>query len=292
MRILGRAAGVIGLLFTLTATQAEVSIKRGDFSIDITVTGKITREDAETIQLYSSEFARTPPSIFLNSEGGDLGAALEIGRVIRKADAATAIPEHGKCYSSCALIFIAGVRRYNFGEIGLHRPYLSDTPRSREELERLIPRMLSLVKEYVAEMGVNESFFNQIANTEPSKMVIYGLTDYENLVPQNDPTYEEIRIAREARQRGITTSELRRREKFAERCYVPGYGPQSFTCADAISWGLSEQLYKERDEMSFQKCKVTDTERAILRAIPRKQAEDHVVTIKYEACRRNIMLGR
>jgi hypothetical protein len=127
---------------------------------------------------------------------------------------------HRACTSSsCALIFIAGVVRavdFPRGELGLHRPYLASRPQSRQVVEKQIPLMLSEVKQYIAEMGITDNFYQQMMNTEPSQMAIYGPVhpttsdgaalptsdakalglrwdSYRKLVPEYDPCTRHLR---------------------------------------------------------------------------------------------------
>ncbi len=82
-------------------------------------------------------------SIFIDdSLDGDVGAAMDIGRWAREQQAWVGVVNY--CYSNCALVFIGGVERPNFGEVGLHRPYLAGAPRSdaEVEVEELVPVML------------------------------------------------------------------------------------------------------------------------------------------------------
>ena len=106
------------------------------------------------------------------------------------------------------------------GELGLHRPYLSAVPQSGETVEKQVPLMLSMLKSYVNEMGITDNFYQQMVNTEPSRMTMYYWDDYTKLVPENDPVYAEVEIARDARKYGITTSEMRQREQMQKAAKV------------------------------------------------------------------------
>lgn len=67
------------------------------------------------------------------------------------------------------MIFIAGVKRTatDFAELGLHRPFLAAAPQSREAVEKQVPQMLAMVKNYVSEMGLTDFFYQQMINTSP-----------------------------------------------------------------------------------------------------------------------------
>ena|ERR1700724_974124 len=120
--------------------------------------------------------------------------------------------------------------------------------------------MLSQVRQYIAEMGITENFYQQMVNTEPSLMVVYGnpntdsselnrelgirtiINNWTRLVPEYDPVYQEITTSYDARKYGVTTLEIRKRESDAEGC-LKRKGADYFTCTEAIRWGLSERVY-------------------------------------------------
>lgn len=290
IRLLMRTVIFLLFLATTLAAQAEVSIMRSAESfVELSIFGTITERDAKTFGDMSRELEYKIAFIELNSEGGDVSSAMQIGRLIRKYDGTTTVKENGKCYSSCALIFIAGVQRMNFGQIGLHRPYLAAAPQSREAIEKQVPLMLSVVRDYIIEMGITDSFYQQIVNTEPSRVAIYKGKDVERIVPVRDPTYEEIEVSYEARRHGVTTSEIRQRLQDMYSCTSPD-------CIGPVVWGLSERVYVERQkkvktECWFQEHKMeSDKDVETLFAIPRKARRDHPITIRRETCERNIML--
>jgi hypothetical protein len=144
--------------------------------------------------------------------------------------------------------------------------------------------MLSQVKQYVAEMGITDHFYQQMVNTEPEQMVIDGR--YSKFVPEYDPVYQEVEIAYRARSYGVTTSEMRRREIAAQACKKDEFDD----CGEPILWGLSERLYRERSNKA-RGCWL-DEETSILQTLPKKGRRDHPLWIKREACIHNIMLAR
>jgi len=255
------------------------------------ITNTVTEGDAKAFQDASRDLEKQN-GVWLDSKGGDVFAAMQIGRLIRKYELSTWVSAPGKCYSSCALIFIAGVWRLNFGEIGLHRPYLASAPQRRQILEKQIPLLLSQIKSYVYEMGITENFYQQLVNTPPSEMVTYGWSDYRKIVPENDPTYDEVRISYEAREYGVTTtSEMRQRELDAEQCYKLALGDSFSACYESRKWGLSERVYRERQDKAWRACQLGDEEIKIVSAIPSRERKDHPILIRRESCVRTIMLN-
>jgi len=170
---------LIGVLAWTTAAQADNRFDKKTSTVQIT--GTIWDRDAGRLQ---NQFGETAPKIVpkfsLNSEGGDIFAAIRIGRLIRKLKARTVVAPRAKCHSACALIFIAGMERTNSGEIGLHRPY-HDT--DAEQLKQYLPALYAQVKDYVLEMGLSEAFFQKMMDTDSSKMAIYGPSETPALIP-------------------------------------------------------------------------------------------------------------
>ena len=134
--------------------RADVSVHdRTENSLFVDIVGTITSPDSKTFENAIQDLGNRRLYVRLDSVGGDVFAAMHIGRLIRKHDGVTIISVPSKCYSGCALLFIAGVMRHNLGELGLHRPYQVFALQSRQTAEKQLPRMLELIRQYVAEMG-------------------------------------------------------------------------------------------------------------------------------------------
>lgn len=97
---------------------------------------------------------------------------------------------------------------------------------------------------------------------------------YEH-VARTDPTYDELRVAREARTYGITTDEYRCRYAEAEQTCVASplgfprnmdidseeskaYFSARDECQQAIYWGLSRSVYRNRYPDAVERCNVGD----------------------------------
>jgi hypothetical protein len=121
---------LIEVLFCASASAGAYLVNTGRSDrLEIEISGEITQQDFAFVSSRSKEFEfKRRLSVYLNSPGGDVGVAMKIGRIIRSVDGETLIVAKARCYSSCALIFIAGVERFNIGELGLHRPYFAAAP--------------------------------------------------------------------------------------------------------------------------------------------------------------------
>ena len=283
---------ILGLLTTYGA-EADVRIEGGGrFKRNIFISGKITENDAKELDNISSQLEHVSTfEVWLDSPGGELGPALRIGRIIRKHEGHTIIgpSEFARCYSSCALIFIAGVTRISVGRLGLHRPYLSSDPLRRDVIEKEIPNMFLLVKNYVAEINITDNFYQLMINTKPSEMKVFTLDDdLSEIVPTEDPVYSEIETSYKARAHGVTTAEMRRREHaVVETCLIKEIANRDpeFRCRQAIEWGLSERKYALRSKVAEKECEYSDDE-----TLTYRESRDHPSRLRWEECVRKIML--
>ena len=120
------------------------------------------------------------------------------------------------------------------------------------------------------------------------------------MVPFNDPTYDEVKIADDARFYGVAnTSEMRRRFVQHERCgaefvAVTGnmfadIGPNK---CDALLWGVSERVYEERFQMTQKSCRLSDQDDNLLKSVKRNERRNHPISLEHNACMVNTMFGR
>lgn len=313
-----RRAAIIALCsvsFIVSAgARSETKIDADTGSVWIS--GEITEQDAKDVEKSSASLERYAASMAIlelnpqpnvtlsNNIGGDAIAAMRIGNVVRQLDARTLV--EGECFSSCPLIFIAGVVRSVYLEaIGLHRPYLAAGPANREILQRSVPGMLQDLNGYVSKMGVSHGFYEQMVNIDPSQMKIFRDGSIYNIVPENDAVYQEVIFAYAARRFGITSSEMRQRKKDSEACeeskferdrdaYMKAVAHHS-ACVQAILWGLSERVYEQRAAKS-KACEFTKADFADLLTVAQHASHrtiwDHPAVLRREACVRDIMLGK
>lgn len=289
---------ILGLQVFLGCARARIRVITSQPNqLTLVISGTITKEDARIVEGLSRQLDNDVVGVDLDSEGGDVQAAMRIGRVIRQAEAITFVarsradePEisTAKCYSSCALIFIAGVTRVSYGELGLHRPYLANAPQSRQAIETELPIVLSEVRKYISDMGITESFYDLMVNTDPMQMRVYNGNEYLRLMPKDDPIQQEIEIAYQARHYGTSTAEMRVRTDKAEGCMRRSNANDYLDCYNAALWGVSEQTFRER-EAFLNACYNADDYRFLL-TLPTKTRRDNPVFIKREKCEQNAML--
>jgi hypothetical protein len=282
---------VVVILVPASLVRADVLVyDRTESSLFIDISGTITSQDAKTFENAIQDLGSRRLFARLDSAGGDVFAAMHIGRLIRKHDGVTVISVPSRCYSGCALIFIAGVTRHNVGELGLHRPYQVKVLQERQTNEKQPPRLLTTIKQYVSEMGVAEDFYDQMMNTDASNTAIYRMDSSANLVPEMDPGYREVQAAYGARRYGMTPAQMSQRERDADECLTRAV-KEIVDCQEAVKWGLSVELYRER-RAKIKACELGYDDRLTLQTVPPGRRRDHPLVLKQEACQQKIMLGR
>jgi hypothetical protein len=119
-------------------------------------------------------------------------------------------PEH--CYSACALV-VAGAVERGVTQIGLHRPYFSDssTP-SLEAADQRYKEMMSEVRAYLHEMNMPDEVFQIMQSIGPNELKKISNEEARRLtLIGTDPAFEEAEFAASARRYGITSAEYRER---------------------------------------------------------------------------------
>ena len=120
-------AVVFALVQSAGSHAADINLIRGAKGDEdtITITGSFKMWDDTKFQ--SVALATSRATVFLDSKGGQVQPAFEIGRIIRIKGFATAA-QGTVCASACAMVWLAGEPRMmtNFTSIGFHAPYDAD----------------------------------------------------------------------------------------------------------------------------------------------------------------------
>ncbi|MBY2915996.1 hypothetical protein [Rhizobium leguminosarum] len=156
---------VAGLLFLCAFPLSAAEITRQPLENDtdlISVTGVLN--DGDEIIFRNLATASSKALVFLNSEGGDLKAGIEIGRAIRLRGFATATPPGTLCASACALTWLAGSPRFLQPEsnIGFHAAYrVVDGKASESGVAN------ALVGAYLNQLGLSETAIAYVTSAPP-----------------------------------------------------------------------------------------------------------------------------
>ncbi|MDR9821116.1 hypothetical protein RJJ63_17780 [Rhizobium hidalgonense] len=120
--------------------------------------------DGDEIAFRNLAAASSKALVFLNSEGGDLKAGIEIGRAIRLRGFATATPPGTLCASACALTWLAGSQRFLQPEsnIGFHAAYrVVDGKASESGVAN------ALVGAYLNQLGLSDTAIAYVTSAPP-----------------------------------------------------------------------------------------------------------------------------
>lgn len=169
----------------------------------ISAQGEITQETPDLFRNYIMENGR-PYFIALNSEGGNLLAAIELGEIIRETGATTWIGKTvqqeekgieyleeltpGVCASACVFAFMGGVERSVGTDdmIGVHQFYSIDGGNISSES---VQAMVGLTLIHTLRMGVGAGVIAAASNTGPSDIYWFNRDEISAL---NLDTYSAI----------------------------------------------------------------------------------------------------
>ena len=144
----------------------------GGVTIDGTIDKAVASHAVELIRSIRPEVDEL--TVYLNSPGGDVSAAIEIGEEVRKQWALTAMDDHGECLGACVLVLAAGVRRTPApAKVGIFRPASAGR-----------------VQVYLSRMGMPEKLFKEMMQRPPDKMLLLDAGRLETLgLDGVDPAY-------------------------------------------------------------------------------------------------------
>ena len=111
-RLITRFLGAVITVISAGASTADVSVEppAPGWPTRISLSGLLNWDSAD--QFIQKADAVSNAVVVFNSDGGDLLAALIIGRTIHQKKFSTAVKEGGLCTTVCGLAWLAGVQRF------------------------------------------------------------------------------------------------------------------------------------------------------------------------------------
>ena len=228
-RLVSAAAFLLTPVLALASVDARSIPDTSAGVWHLTVTGEITAEDALKVAAWRRQYGRIQTAT-LKSAGGDVRAAMQIGRMLR-ADLTEGTATH--CASACVLVYVGLVSRpyLHDGDLAIHRAIgLQGAASYAEEKARVDQRDL-WIEGYLREMNISSRLLDAM-NEVPSYKVRYlKQADAEAFgISEYDPVYLEQRQGAIARKLGIGMLEAQRRTIAAIRhCDALNTGDGSFT---------------------------------------------------------------
>ena len=225
---------LLALIINTSAIAASIEVKTDLGPSEILFTGLIQTGDEIIIQQAIDEAKRRSAKyqtgwiVRFNSNGGDVHAAMAVGRVIRANGIYTTT---WKCASACVLSFVGGLYRSAMTiperqiGISIHRIYFQNISRdaSREKIRATREVMLSQVYEYLKEMDIDTALLSDMESVPPEKTKLLSAEEANRYrVTGKDAAYEEHQIADDAYWYGLSSSDYRARTAEVERsCQRP-----------------------------------------------------------------------
>lgn len=271
---IGQLIFVISMIALSVPTGVKASTVQlfeiGNKVFEVRVTGKIEKGDADKVRaalvdaqrLSSTSVERQ--SVRFDSLGGDVDAAMEIGRVIRTLGAFTTT---GNCVSACVIAFAGGITRIamtddelKFG-LGIHRIYFSTmSPNATlEQIRNMRGIALTRVRRYLSEMDVDDSLISQMEGISPERVRYLSQTEAERLrLVGQDSALDEQETAKSAWLYGISSAEYRERRSRAElNCgAVDGKGRKVSSLDESAPCALAILLNVSASEVARRKAQV------------------------------------
>lgn len=157
----------------------------------IAAKGEITPQTPDDFRTFLENHGRLYlyQAVTFDSPGGNLGAAIELGRLLRATGASTSIgrsepmedaPQFheaapgGRCESACVFAFLGGDARWVYGEkLGIHRFYASD---GRNIPTAATQQIMGQIVLYLIEMGISPEMLT-LASRIPDDQMHYLTED-------------------------------------------------------------------------------------------------------------------
>ncbi|CAN4267751.1 Clp protease proteolytic subunit /Translocation-enhancing protein TepA [Methylophilaceae bacterium] len=151
------------------------------------ISKNLLKKIKESISLVENDPLPAGFIIFLDSGGGDGIAAMEIGRLLRKAKAHIFVT--GKCASACVFVLASGVvRQFPALSIGIHQGKLTISnndakvlkdinPESNPRYQKILEKFETNAKNYFSEMNISPEFFEAMQKIPPKE--IHWMDDTE-----------------------------------------------------------------------------------------------------------------
>lgn len=158
----------------------------------IEIYGDIGKSDVDFIKLIDSTVPKDAafPKIYLDSPGGSLHAAVEIGKILRarKAMVISGSPFMGETYVECssACVFIAaGATTRQLSHIGIHNGYLSKFNGPKKwSAKDLTQEEMATYFAYLDQMGIDPEVRRVIQETPSKDMADFYFTSSEDRASQ------------------------------------------------------------------------------------------------------------
>lgn len=235
------SSGLITLASTASglADQPMTFQRTDNIFFGVLAQGEITADTPQAFDVFLRDHAHDflPPGLLLNSGGGDLEAALALGREIRRAGWSTEVgtpgldalgDSAGICASACTFAFLGGVTRQMApgSRFGVHRFW---TEGNLGDPEQHAQRLAGELVNYIREMGVSTEMYTLMTEAGKGDSNFVNYLDPDAMARLNITTSEVIE-AKVADEGGVSVLHLTDNDTGGST----SYGEISFYCHGAL----------------------------------------------------------
>lgn len=164
------------LLAQTALPPGRVYVAREGATTSIVIFGRISPETEGAFT--SAAAANRGARVVLNSGGGALTPALNIGRFIRENRMQTFVPDGSGCFSACSLIWLAGTER-NIGlgaRIGFHAAYVAQQGGGPGQVSSAGNAVIGA---YLSRLGYNDGAIRLFTSAPPNQIVVVKPQQFE-----------------------------------------------------------------------------------------------------------------
>lgn len=197
--------------------------------VRVIVSGPITREDVDSAEvmaglLKSGKQKIAGNSVWFASDGGDIDAAMALGRRLRALGVFTLIGGNDQCLSACVFAFMGGERRAVAGRLGIHRPFFPFTQETPDRQARF-RYLQKTLRGYIEELDFPASLYEAVMVVPPESMHILAPADLKRFYLDGiSPSSEDIADAAAARRLDLPMAEYLQLKAKAPACAFPVAG--------------------------------------------------------------------
>jgi ATP-dependent protease ClpP protease subunit len=162
----------------------------------------------------------------LNSGGGDVEAAMELGRYFRRNEASVEVIGKNTCASACLFLLAGAVYRLlevdeteDSAHIGVHRTFTTRVSSSTSDSDRDFRQQNDLIKKYLKEMNIPESLLDLMNSVSPTSVKWLTKSEANLYFPSDDPVWADKTYSSAAASYGISKVEyIRRLQRVKQEC--------------------------------------------------------------------------
>ena len=209
------------------SNASDIAYARGSAGrpdeVRVFLSGEITRADVDGAEvmlrlLKSGKQKLAGNTVWLASNGGDIDAAMDLGRMLRDLGVFTLVGKTDQCLSACVFAFMGGERRSVAGRLGIHRPFfpytqdLPDRPARFRHLQRTL-------KAYIEEMDFPTSLYEAVMLVPPESMKFLAPAELKSFYLEGiSPSSEDRADAAAARRLDLSMFEYLKYKAKAPAC--------------------------------------------------------------------------